>query len=172
MSFTELLPPQGRLFFILLADLSVHLLSFYQRFVSSQRTIDWILGMIWITIWIRCWSQRFAFANFIRGVSRAKNQSMQFGKWPGSRSGSRIRITIIYIGEVSGRLTVPCNHNQSLWSSHSITWQIRRKFPSSFVNERNHKMTQIFVKYILHLCIFRHLKLEIALAIPASNDEK
>ena len=33
-------------------------------------------------------------------------------------------------------------------------------------------MTQIFVKYILHLCIFRHLKLEIALAIPASNDEK
>ena len=30
-------------------------------------------------------------------------------------------------------------------------------------------MTQIFVKYILHLCIFRHLKLEIALAIPASN---
>ena len=42
----------------------------------------------------------------------------------------------------------------------------------SFVNERNHKMTQIFVKYILHLCIFRHLKLEIALAIPASNDEK
>ena len=40
------------------------------------------------------------------------------------------------------------------------------------VNERNHKMTQIFVKYILHLCIFRHLKLEIALAIPASNDEK
>ena len=29
-------------------------------------------------------------------------------------------------------------------------------------------MTQIFVKYILHLCIFRHLKLEIALAIPAS----
>ena len=32
-------------------------------------------------------------------------------------------------------------------------------------------MTQIFVKYILHLCIFRHLKLEIALAIPASNDE-
>ena len=47
-----------------------------------------------------------------------------------------------------------------------------RKFPSPFVNERNHKMTQIFVKYILHLCIFRHLKLEIALAIPASNDEK
>ena len=39
-------------------------------------------------------------------------------------------------------------------------------------NERNHKMTQIFVKYIQHLCIFRHLKLEIALAIPASNDEK
>ena len=34
------------------------------------------------------------------------------------------------------------------------------------------KMTQILVKYILHLCIFRHLKLEIALAIPASNDEK
>ena len=34
------------------------------------------------------------------------------------------------------------------------------------------KNTQIFVKYILHLCIFRHLKLEIALAIPASNDEK
>ena len=33
-------------------------------------------------------------------------------------------------------------------------------------------MTQIFVKYILHLCIFRHLKLEIALAIPALNDEK
>ena len=33
-------------------------------------------------------------------------------------------------------------------------------------------MTQIFVKYILHLCIIRHLKLEIALAIPASNDEK
>ena len=33
-------------------------------------------------------------------------------------------------------------------------------------------MTQILVKYILHLCIFRHLKLEIALAIPASNDEK
>ena len=33
-------------------------------------------------------------------------------------------------------------------------------------------MTQIFVKYILHLCIFRHLKLGIALAIPASNDEK
>ena len=33
-------------------------------------------------------------------------------------------------------------------------------------------MTQIFVKYILHLCIFRHLRLEIALAIPASNDEK
>ena len=33
-------------------------------------------------------------------------------------------------------------------------------------------MTQIFVKYILHLCIFRDLKLEIALAIPASNDEK
>ena len=33
-------------------------------------------------------------------------------------------------------------------------------------------MTQIFVKYILHLCIFRHLKLEIALAIPASNDEE
>ena len=33
-------------------------------------------------------------------------------------------------------------------------------------------MTQIFVKYILHLCNFRHLKLEIALAIPASNDEK
>ena len=33
-------------------------------------------------------------------------------------------------------------------------------------------MTQIFVKYILHFCIFRHLKLEIALAIPASNDEK
>ena len=33
-------------------------------------------------------------------------------------------------------------------------------------------MTQIFVKYILHLCISRHLKLEIALAIPASNDEK
>ena len=33
-------------------------------------------------------------------------------------------------------------------------------------------MTQIFVKYKLHLCIFRHLKLEIALAIPASNDEK
>ena len=33
-------------------------------------------------------------------------------------------------------------------------------------------MTQIVVKYILHLCIFRHLKLEIALAIPASNDEK
>ena len=33
-------------------------------------------------------------------------------------------------------------------------------------------MTQIFVKYTLHLCIFRHLKLEIALAIPASNDEK
>ena len=32
-------------------------------------------------------------------------------------------------------------------------------------------MTQIFVKYILHLCIFRHLKLEIASAIPASNDE-
>ena len=32
-------------------------------------------------------------------------------------------------------------------------------------------MTQIFVKYKLHLCIFRHLKLEIALAIPASNDE-
>ena len=32
-------------------------------------------------------------------------------------------------------------------------------------------MTQIFVKYILHLCIFRHLKLEIALAIPASNDK-
>ena len=31
-------------------------------------------------------------------------------------------------------------------------------------------MTQIFVKYILHLCIFRW-KLEIALAIPASNDE-
>ena len=30
-------------------------------------------------------------------------------------------------------------------------------------------MTQISVKYILHLCIFRHLKLEIALAIPASN---
>ena len=30
-------------------------------------------------------------------------------------------------------------------------------------------MTQIFVKYILHLCIFRHLKLEIALAIPAKN---
>ena len=30
-------------------------------------------------------------------------------------------------------------------------------------------MTQIFVKYILHLCIFRHLKLEIALAIPASK---
>ena len=26
-------------------------------------------------------------------------------------------------------------------------------------------MTRIFVKYILHLCIFRHLKLEIALAI-------
>ena len=25
-------------------------------------------------------------------------------------------------------------------------------------------MTQILVKYILHLCIFRHLKLEIALA--------
>ena len=47
-----------------------------------------------------------------------------------------------------------------------------RKFPSSFVNERNNKMTQIFVKYILQLCIFRHLKLEIALAIPASNDEK
>ena len=43
---------------------------------------------------------------------------------------------------------------------------------ASFVNERSHKMTQIFVKYILHLCIFRHLKLEIALAIPASNDEK
>ena len=40
------------------------------------------------------------------------------------------------------------------------------------VYERNHKMTQIFVKYILHLCIFRHLKLEIALAIPALNDEK
>ena len=40
------------------------------------------------------------------------------------------------------------------------------------VNERNHKMTQIFVKYILHLCIFCHLKLEIALAIPASNDKK
>ena len=37
-------------------------------------------------------------------------------------------------------------------------------------NERNHEMTQIFVKYILHLCIFRHLKLEIALAIPASNE--
>ena len=33
-------------------------------------------------------------------------------------------------------------------------------------------MTQIFVKYILQLCIFRHLKLEIALAIPALNDEK
>ena len=33
-------------------------------------------------------------------------------------------------------------------------------------------MTQILVKYILHLCIFRHLKLEIALAIPASNDNK
>ena len=33
-------------------------------------------------------------------------------------------------------------------------------------------MTQIFVKYILHSCIFRHLKLEIALAIPASNDKK
>ena len=33
-------------------------------------------------------------------------------------------------------------------------------------------MTQIFVKYILHLCIFRHLELEIALAIPALNDEK
>ena len=32
-------------------------------------------------------------------------------------------------------------------------------------------MTQIFVKYILHLCIFRHLKLGIALAIPASNDK-
>ena len=46
------------------------------------------------------------------------------------------------------------------------------EFPSSFVNERNHKMTQIFVKYILHLCIFRHFKLEIALAIPALNDEK
>ena len=46
------------------------------------------------------------------------------------------------------------------------------EIPSSFVNERNHKMTQIFVKYILHLCIFRHLKLEIALAISASNDEK
>ena len=42
----------------------------------------------------------------------------------------------------------------------------------NFVNERNHKMTQIFVKYKLHLCIFRHLKLEIALAIPASNDKK
>ena len=26
-------------------------------------------------------------------------------------------------------------------------------------------MTQIFVKYILHLCIFRHLKLEIALGL-------
>ena len=52
---------------------------------------------------------------------------------------------------------------------HYHTW---RKFPSSFVNERNRKMTQIFVKYILHLCIFRDLKLEIALAIPASNDEK
>ena len=64
-----------------------------------------------------------------------------------------------------------------LWTStvgvhypfHYHTW---RKFPSSFVNERNHKMTQIFVKYILHLCIFCHLKLEIELAIPASNDEK
>ena len=33
-------------------------------------------------------------------------------------------------------------------------------------------MTHFLVKYILHLCIFRHLKLEIALAIPASNDEK
>ena len=33
-------------------------------------------------------------------------------------------------------------------------------------------MTQIFVKYILHICFFRHLKLEIALAIPALNDEK
>ena len=33
-------------------------------------------------------------------------------------------------------------------------------------------MTQIFVKYMIHLCIFRHLKLEIALAIPASNDKK
>ena len=43
---------------------------------------------------------------------------------------------------------------------------------TSFVNERNRKMTQILVKYILHLCIFRHLKLGIALAIPASNDEK
>ena len=48
----------------------------------------------------------------------------------------------------------------STWPFHYHTW---RKFPSSFVNERNHKMTQIFVKYILHLCIFRHLKLEIAL---------
>ena len=53
------------------------------------------------------------------------------------------------------------------WLTFSLPY-----FPSSFVNERNHKMTQIFVKYILHLCIFRHLKLEIALAIPASNDEK
>ena len=31
---------------------------------------------------------------------------------------------------------------------------------------------QKFSSNILHLCIFRHLKLEIALAIPASNDEK
>ena len=45
-------------------------------------------------------------------------------------------------------------------------------FSLPYMTVRNHKMTQIFVKYILHLCIFRHLKLEIALAIPASNDEK
>ena len=53
-----------------------------------------------------------------------------------------------------------------------LTFSLPYMTEISFVNERNHKMTQIFVKYILHLCIFRHLKLEIALAIPASNDEK
>ena len=55
-------------------------------------------------------------------------------------------------------------HSKSL-----LDWSFARDTPPFSVY---HKMTQIFVKYILHLCIFRHLKLEIALAIPASNDEK
>ena len=44
-------------------------------------------------------------------------------------------------------------------------------------NFRRHSSMNVTIKWhkfssnILHLCIFRHLKLEIALAIPASNDE-